>query len=887
MRRSLRSWLWKVPLEQEVDEEIAHHIELRTRELIERGVDPKSAREQVLARLGDLEQLKRTCVELGRKRDREMRLTAWLDELGTDIRFALRQLKASPGFAFVAAVTLALGIGANSAMFALADATLLRPLPLGEPDRLVLVQERSAAQIRSNIAPLTVHDWAEQNRTFEAMAVAIVSRGDGGPTFIGENGAPETIVGQRVTAGFFDVLGVRPIAGRTFLASDEISNPNAVVLGESFWRARFGGDLTMVGRDIVLDGQSSTIIGIVPASFHFQRTAGLWRLVPWPTAASRRTPLFNLEVVGRLKPGVTADTARADLTPIADAIAKQNGDRRVGRRVFVQPLRDVLIGGELRLTSLLLLGVVGFVLLMCCANVANLLLTRATGRAREIALRSALGAGRRRIVVQLLTESLVLAAIGGALGVGVGASILAVAPSAVPPDLVPGSIRLAFDARVMVFCAVTTLLVGVLFGVAPAWQATGISLVQALAGDSRTSTRRGGVFRQLLVVAQVATAVLLLCGAGLLLRTLLTVEAYDRGYRADAESVLTMDFTLPESKYATPESRRGFYDDVQRQVSAIPGVRRAAWATTLPLGNGQIGNNFFRIVGDAPPPPEHRPEADYQIVSPTYFDTLQLPIVLGRGFTDRDTPEGGLVCIVSEAFVRRYLAGRDPIGVRLITAELIGSVAREIVGVAKQIKGTADETQDLAQIYVPNGQVPYPEAYLLVSPTQGRAEALAPAVRSAIARVDREQPVRRVVTLAGVAREATARYRFRAMIVVTFAGLALVLAMVGVFGVLAYAVQQRNREFGVRIALGATTTDVMSLVFANAARLIGTGIVVGIALAVAFAHAVATFLFGVPPRDPLTFASVAIVLTVTAALACAMPALRAAQVDPAVTFRQE
>jgi putative ABC transport system permease protein len=323
----------------------------------------------------------------------------------------------------------------------------------------------------------------------------------------------------------------------------------------------------------------------------------------------------------------------------------------------------------------------------------------------------------------------------------------------------------------MAFCAATTLLVGVLFGLAPAWQATGISLVQALASDTRTSTGRGGRFRQLLVVGEVATAVLLLCGAGLLLRTLLTLEAFDPGYRADADSVLTMDFTLPESRYPTPESMRRFYDQVEEEVLALPGVRSAGWATTLPLGNAQIGQNRFQIVGDPPPAPENRPEADYQIVSPTYFQTLQLPIVAGRSFTARDTAESAFVCIVNEAFVRRYAAGRDPIGLRVTTATIVGSVAREIVGVARQVKGTTDEQQDLAQIYVPNAQVPYAEAFLLISPTQGRADAQAPAVRAAIARVDREQPVRRVVTLAQVAREATARYRFRAVMVVTFAGL--------------------------------------------------------------------------------------------------------------------
>ena len=887
MKHSLRSWLWRIPLDQEIDEELALHIEMRTRELVERGMDPDAARELVLARIGDLGDLKRTCIDLGRKRDREMRLTQWLEELGTDVRFAIRQLKASPGFAIVAAVTLALGIGANSAMFALADASLLRPLPFRDADRLVLVKERGKQQLRSNISQLNMTDWLAQNRTFESMAAWWYSPGDGGPTLMTRDGTPETVVAQQVTAGFFDLLGVRPIAGRTFLASDETARFSAVVLSETFWRNRFGGDPTLIGRDISLSGQPMTVVGVVPSSFHFFRNSSLWMLLPVPTGRATR---FNLHVIGRLKPGVSTAEARADLTPIADRLAQEYGDRRVGRYLTVEPLRDTLIGGELRLTSMLLLGVVGFVLLMCCANVANLLLARATARARELALRSALGAGRGRIVVQLLTESLVLATIGGILGMGVGAAILAVAPTAIPPDLLPGAITLTFDGRVMTFCAVTTLVVGVLFGLAPAWQATGLSLVHSLTSSTRSSTGRGR-FHYVLVITEVATAVLLLCGGGLLLRTLLKVDNVDPGYGADAGSVLTMDVTLPDSRYPTAESLLRFYNQVEAELSALPGVRAAGWATTLPMGGGQIGSNPFQIVGDPLAAADDRPMADYQIVSPSYFDAVQVPIVAGRAFTDRDTANSVQVCIVNEAFARRYLAGRNPIGVRM-TLSTGGRFSRrdvvhEIVGVSRQVKGRADEAQDFVQIYLPNAQVPYPEANLVVRAASGEGEALASSVRAAAARVDKEQPIRRLVTLEQITSEATARYRFRAVMVVTFAGLALALAMVGVFGVLGYSVQQRTREFGVRIALGASTANVLGLVLGSAARLIGVGIVVGLTLALAFAQAVGAFLVGVAPRDPATFAAVTIVLTITAAIACTMPALRAARVDPAVTFRAE
>jgi putative ABC transport system permease protein len=888
IRYSLRSWLWRVDVHQEVDEEIAFHIEMRTRELVACGMDPKAAREAVLARLGDVSRLKRTCVDLGRKREREMRLSQWLEEFVQNLVFAARQLRASPGFALVAAVTLALGIGANSAMFALADAALLRPLPFRDAERLVLVMERSAQQRQSYIAPLNVADWATQNRTFEAMAAWWYSPGAGGPTLMTRDGTPETVIAQQVSSGFFDLLGVRPIAGRTFLPDDEASRRDVVVLGEGFWQTRFGRDPTLIGRDITLYDRSFTVIGVVPARFHFFRDSSIWIPLQPNDATTGRRPRFNVQVIARLKPGVAVEAARADLTPLADSLARQYGDTRVGRAITIAPLRDVFIGGELRLTSMLLLGVVGFVLLMCCANVANLLLARATARARELALRTALGAGRGRIVVQLLTESLVLASIGGALGVGVGAAILAVAPSLMPPDLLPGAITLAVDGRVVAFCAITSLIVGVMFGFAPAWQATGLSLVQALVNDSRTATVRGGRFRNVLVVGEIASAILLLCGAGLLLRTLVTVDRVDPGYSASAESVLTLDVTLPSSRYPTPESLLRFYDEVERELSTLPGVRRAAWATTLPLGNPQIGRTPFQIVGDPPPDPDNRPMADFQIVSPAYFTAMGIPIVSGRGFTDRDTRESAPVCIVNEAFVRRFLGGRNPIGLRVsVPGNPFGNPGREIVGVARQVKGQADEQQEFAQMYVTNHQLPHSEANLVVRADRDRADLLAPAVRAAVARVDAQQPVRRVLTLAHIASEATARYRFRAVMVVTFAGLALVLAMVGVFGVLAYSVQQRTREFGVRIALGATTSDVLGLVFGGAARVIGAGVAAGLAVSLGFAQAVSTFLFGVPPRDPLTFGAATLVLTITALVAAAAPAIRAARVDPVTAFRSE
>jgi putative ABC transport system permease protein len=852
-------------------------------------MDSKSARAVAISRLGDLASLKRTCVDLGRKRDREMRLTQWLEELRDDVKFAIRQLRSSPAFTFIAAITLALGIGGNSAIFALVDATLLRPLPFREPERLVMVWERHATSLRGRVAPLNLLDWNERNRTFDLMAGFIP--GVGGMVMSGADGTAETVPRQWVTAGIFEVLGVRAIVGRTFLHSDDSRRSNAVVLSEAFWRTRFNADPSVVGRDVRLDGSLYTVAGVVPKESQLLGRSSIWALVSIQGAPAAARSAYFLQVIGRLKAGVTLEAADADMAAVAEGLARDFPETNKGRGVSLEPMDDAVIGSELRLTSMLFLGVVGFVLLICCANVANLLLARATVRTRELAIRSALGSGRQRVIRQLLTESLVLSTIGGVLGVGVGAASLNIAPTVIPQGLLPAGVTFTFDMRVVAFCGPAALLVGLLFGLAPAWQATELSSAQVIASGSRSATGRGGRIRSLLVVGEVATAVVLLFGAGLLLRTLLTVENVDRGYRA--ERVLTMMVDPLGSRYPTPASLGQFFEAVEGEITALPGVRSVAWASTLPLGPSDAGQTFFEIVGDPPPEESKRPTADYQIVSPTYFQTLDLPVVAGRAFDDRDTRDSVPVCIVNEAFVRRHLQGRSPIGLRVALRSTASAQAkpfvREIIGVARQVKGRPDETEDFFQIYAPMAQNLRDDIYLLVRPTSGPAEALARSVRAAIARIDREQlvSVRGVMTLEDVAWEATARHRFRAVLVMTFAGLALLLAMVGVFGILAYSVQQRVRDFGVRRALGATTSDLLRLVVGSAIRVISTGAVIGLALSTVLGRLLATMLFGVRPLDPMTFASVTIVLALTAAVAIAGPAWRATRIDPAVALRSE
>ena len=813
----------------------------------------------------------------------------WIEDLRRDLTFARRQLWRAPGFAVVAAITLALGIGANSAIFALVDATLLRPLPFPDADRLVMVWERTDTEPRSRVAPLNLVDWNERTRTFSGMAAYVPAVG--GMVMARPDGTTEDVPRQWLpSANIFDVLGVRAIVGRTFSADDEAQRVNVVVLSEAFWQTRFNRDTSIVGRDIRLDGMPFTVIGVVPHEAQILGEASVWALRPFGRDPALRAPRILL-VIGRMQHGVSRQTATADLAAIAAALEQEYPATNKGRGVTVEPLREALVGRDLRVTALLFLGVVGFVLLICCANVANLLLARATVRSRELAVRAALGASRGRVMRQLVTESVLLSVIGGALGMTLGFAILAMAPSFVPAGLLPGAVPLTFDGRVLSFSALTSLFVGVAFGIAPAWQTRQFAAPHINSVNTRSITGAGGLLRNALVIAEVATAVLLLCGAGLLLRTLIAVGSVDRGYRAD--NALTMMVDPLGSSYPDVAALQQFFHEVETEIRSVPGVRNVAWSSTLPLGPSSAGQFSVEVVGAPPADLHSRPIADYQIVSSTYFDALDLPIVAGRQFTTHDTRNAVAVCIVSEAFVRQQLQGRNPVGTRILlrpaAAPQATPIAREIVGVARQVKGRPDETADVLQVYVPMTQQLIDDLFVIVRPEAGSGDALAASVRAAIARVDKAQlvSVRDVRTLENVAWAATARHRFRAVLVMTLATLALALAMVGVFGTLAYTVQQRVREFGLRMALGASVTSVLRLVVTSAARLVVTGVIVGLVLAAIGARLLAGMLFGVEPLDPITFVIVAVLLMATALASLAGPAWRATRADPAMTLRTE
>lgn len=894
LRSRLSSLRLRPEREQEIIEELSQHLQERYEDLVSGGHGQDEARRLAMDELLEQDAL---ADQLGSLRQAASPPQAVpgqpggsvFSDLFQDLGLAVRMLRKQPGFAAAAILTLAFGLGANGAIFSLVDATLLRPLPFPNAERLAVLFEHTQTSRRGSVAPLNLTDWNARSRSFDVIAgfIPVV----GGMVLSNPSGQPETISRQWVTAGFFDVLGVKPILGRTFLSSDDARRSKAVVLSEAFWRSRFGTDAGIVGRDLRLDGKAYTVVGVVPQGLQVFGQTNIWALVSIQGASPVARSRYVFQVIGRLKSGVTLSRARSDMAAVADGLAREFPQTNQGRRITIEPMRDVVIGSDLRLTSLLFLGVVGFVLLICSANVANLLLARGVVRAREMAIRYSLGASRFRVIRQLVAESLVLSVAGGLLGLVLGVAILKIAPVVVPAGLLPPAVTLNFDWRVSSFCFATALLAGLLCGVAPAWQVSGLSPALVMASSSRTTTGRSGKVRELLVVGEVTTAVILLFCAGLLLRTLLTLENVDRGYRA--QGVLTMMVDPLGSKYPSDDALMQFYQTVEQEVRSIPGVRNIAWTTTLPLGPSDAGRVFFETVGGPAAPKGQIPTAEYQIVSPSYFHTVELPVIAGRAIEDHDRRESGLVCMVDEEFVRKYSMGRSPVGLKLslrpVEDEAAPARVREIIGVVRHVKGRPDEAEGGVQIYVPLAQDTMDDVYMVVRPESGDAAALAPAVRAAVARVDTQQLVgiRDVMTLDDVAWEGTARHRFRAALVITFAVLALLLAMVGLFGILAYSVQQRTRDFGIRRTLGATTRDLLQLVIRNAARMIAIGVVLGLGLSALAGRLLTSMLFGVSPLDPMTFVLVASILAITGIVSIAGPAWRAARIDPVVALHDE
>lgn len=805
-----------------------------------------------------------------------------MDTLGKDLRYAARLLRKSPGFTLTAIVVIAIGVGANGAIFSLVDAVLLRPLPYTQPEQLVRLWERAPGSDRNAVSPLNFLDWSEQNKVFSSMAaLSGASR-----TLTRDGASAERIPGQAVTASFFDLLGVTPVLGRTFVAGDFVPNSPVVMIGEGFWKSHLGGSASAIGSTLLLDGQPKTVVGVIPADFQIWQESQLWE--PYVV---RRSPeqrkIHYLRVYGRLKRGVTIEQARANMSTVAENLAQAFPETNQRWSVTVDSLRQATIGADLRTTSLVLAGVAAFVLLMGCANVASLLLARGVGRTREIAVRASLGGSPGRIAQQLLTESTLLAVLGGATGMFLAWMIVRAAPSFLPSETLPVGVKLFLDLRVIAFASIATLATGLLFGLAPAWQASRLSLAETLRAGGRGVTSGAG-FRTVLAAGEIAVAVMLVAGAGLLLRTIVSLDRVDPGFRAG--NVITMQVSPPNSRYKDPSQTGVLFQRVEREIAAIPGVKSVGFSTVLPLDGWEIGQPFT-VVGAPPLGPSQAPSANYQMVNPNYFETLGIVVIRGRAFTDQDTAQSRQVCIVNEELVHEFLQGRETIGTHLVVSGMGAtgpkSVEREIVGVIRQVKVEGlGEKINSPEVYVPLTQNSWYWTAIAVR-AEGNPLAVLTGAKAAIARVDKDLPVTRVRTMEEVASETVVQPRFRAGLMAAFAALALVLATVGIFGLLAFSAGQRTREFGIRMALGARAGNVLGLVLRNGLTITAVGVAVGILGAAALTRFLATLLYGVQPLDPVTFGGAALLLAIVALAACAIPAWRASRTNPAIALHQE
>jgi len=866
--------------QRELDEEIATHLRLGTQERVARGESPADAAAAARRELGNEGLIKEVT--------REQWRGASLDPLFQDARYGVRLLRRSPGFTAVAVTALALGIGANTAIFSVVDGVLLRPLPFPDSGRIVAVQPLQTQPAPSAAAGSypDFFDWRAQSRSFSAMA----SRRGHGVTLTSLTPAVH-LRGQMVSADFFSVLQAAPALGRGFVEDDDKPGARVVVLSHALWQSRFGSDPSIVGRAIGLDGRDHSVIGVMPAGFQFpvdEASADFWTSMapdaegdrPWTSNRS----LHVLDVVARLKPGVSLETARAEMNGIAARLARQYPDsnRDRGQARVLPELERVV--GDVRTPLLVLLAAVGCVLLIACVNVANLLLARATARHRELALRAALGAGRVRVLRQLLTESLILALAGGAAGLLLAAAGRR-ALLALSPDRVPRLEQIGLDPRVLVFTSGVALLTGVLFGIAPALRLSRVDLAEALKEGGRGADGGPGHnrFRGMLVVGQTATAVVLLTGAGLLLASFQRLRNVDPGFLA--AGVLTFDTSLPESRYPEDRQRR-FYDDLVASVRSRPDVRAASAIFPLPLGDSHVGISF-EIAG-RPVAPADEPTADYRQVGPGYFETMRIPLLAGRDFTERDDAQGPPVVIVNQALARAFFPGENAVGRRIKPGVARDGEARmrEIVGVVGNVRALGLAAAASPEFYVPYAQLSIADM-TVVARVDGETSPLAADVRRLVTSLDPGVPVFHVRTLPDYVLASLQQPRFNALLLSVFAGVALLLTGVGLYGVLAYAVAVRTREIVIRLALGARRADILAMIVRRGLSLALAGVAIGLAAALAVTRALRGLLYEIAPSDPAIFLGAAAVLATVALLASGIPAWRAARIDPMKALRSE
>jgi putative ABC transport system permease protein len=811
-----------------------------------------------------------------------------MQTLWQDLKFALRMLRKNPGFTAVAILTLALGIGANTAIFSVINTVLLQPLPFKEPGRIInLVQYDLKTKASGALMSYTKYTQIqEQSKTFESMAgfypltLSLVTERE-----------PEAVNGARASIDFFRVLGISPTRGRAFLPEEEQDGgPDVAVISDGFWHSHFAGDPAALGKVLVLDGKSATIVGILPASFRFPLQypePDVW--LPRPSETVLLTPAqvrggasyFNM--IARLRPEETLQRASAELDAINASYKQQFGSNADATKfgILAQTLEESLVGG-LRPSLLVLLASVGFVLLIACANVANLLLARATARDREIAVRKALGASGGRLVRQLLSESILLSVCGGVLGVFLAAALMPASRS-ISPGAVPRLGEAKIDGVVMVFSLLLCVITGIAFGLVPALQTSKKDLHEILKEGGRGSSESGsrGRFRALLVVAEIGIALVLMTGAGLLIQSFSRLMQVDPGF--SPKNLMTFPLTLPPSRYSKPELQAQFYRQLLEHIRSMPEVQAAGITSYLPLGGGAryvfVCPEGFVCQGVG-----KDPTSAVRQVSAGYFETIRTPLLSGRTIDEKDLAGGSPVAVINEAAAKHFFPGQNPIGKHIANSRDMEQ--REIVGVAADVKFNTLNAADVEEMYLPMSQVPWPNTTLLVR-SAASSRSLVAAVRSKIAEVDPSLPVSGISSMEEVVDASVAQPKLTMRFVGIFAGVALLLAAIGIYGLIAYTVSARNQEMGIRVALGARPADILRLVVGQGMRLTGIGVVVGVIVSLVLTRLLASLLFGVRASDPLVFGAAAFILAGAAFVACYIPARRATRVDPIVVLKYE
>jgi len=804
-----------------------------------------------------------------------------------DIRYGLRQLAKNPGFATVAVMTLALGIAANTVIFTILNATILKPLPFPDPSRLVFVWEtfsRNNGDVNIISAP-NYKDFALQNHVFENIAI-LDSAGRGynlAPS--GDSREPEQVSGLRVSSTFFPVLGVHPFLGRNFLPEEEeLGKAHVVILSYGLWKRRYGADRTLVGKTIRIDSEDFTVVGVMPPDFQWQFWSGprqLWVPVGYTETDKGRSDNSFL-CIARLKAGVTLAQARAEMASIGTALSRQYPKELVNMSATVEPMADAEMSG-VRTTMITLFAAVGFVLLIACVNVANLLLARGAVRQREFGLRRALGASGIRIASQLLTESVLLALLGGTLGVILAAWSVTALPSMLPGNLPLRDIsRLHVDARIFAFAFVVSCLTGILFGIIPAISTIRGDFTKPLKEGSRGASTGRSRLRHALVASEVALALVVLCGAGLMMASLSRLLGVNPGF--DARNVLTMEMSLPQDIiYVGPPNHPLFCRDIDEHLGAIPGVLAVGAVAHLPL-EGNAGRGFV-IEGRPDPGPGNRPGANYTVACPNYFRALGVPVLKGREFTHQDSLGAPAVIVINDAMAHKFWPDEDAVG-RAIRLGGMDGPRLTIVGVVGDVHHTGLDEPARPQFFRPYPQAGWPVMSVVVK-TAGAPATYTPAIKKALAEVEPTRPVSDVMPMQDIVQDSVGSRRFPAFVLSGFAGLALVLAAVGIVGVVSYSVAQRTQEIGIRMALGACKSDVLKLILSGSMAWVFIGIALGIIASLGLTRLLGTLLYGVKPGNPLVLGTVVLILAAVALLASYIPARRAAKVDPMVALRYE